>query len=324
MEHIYTNRFANELDWNLLRTFMVIAEEGSITRAANQLLRGQPAVSLALKRLEKSLGSRLVERGRGDFRLTAAGLSLYRECVDLYGGVARLKDITNLASQKISGEVSIHLASHVITPLLDNLLSDTYASHSDVTYVIKTATSALVAQQVQEKNASFGLCLVNRRLPELDYQIIYREFFGLFCGPRHPLFGHKNLRMDDLRGMDAVSFGTDDLNDALRPVALLRRQYELNQRIIGQSSHLEEVKRMILCGLGIGPLPVHVVEKDVKDGLLWRLPPYKKPPAVDIYLVTNPKKRHNRAEVMIINSLKASIKGIPMEQRTYQGEPVAF
>jgi DNA-binding transcriptional LysR family regulator len=319
MTQIYANRFANDLDWNLLRTFMVIAEEGSITRAANQLLRGQPAVSLALKRLEESLGVRLVERGRGDFRLTAAGKNLYRECVDLYGGIARLRDVTNLASQEISGEVSIHLASHVITPLLDDLLSDIYANHSDVTYVIKNATSALVAQQVQEKNASFGLCLVNRRLPELDYQVIYREFFGLFCGPRHPLFRRKNLHIDDLRGLDAVSFGTDDLNDALRPVALLRRQYELDQRIIGQSSQLEEVRRMILCGLGIGPLPVHVVEKDVKEGLLWRLPPYEKPPAVDIYLVTNPKKRLNRAEDLIINSLKASIKEIPMEQRTYRG-----
>ncbi len=324
MTQIYANRFANDLDWNLLRTFMVIAEEGSITRAANQLLRGQPAVSSALKRLEESMGNRLIERGRGDFRLTAAGLSLYRECIDLYGDVARLKDITNLASQKVSGEVSIHLASHVITPLLDDLMSNTYATHPDVTYVIKTATSALVAQQVQEKTASFGLCLVNRRLPELDYQVIYREFFGLFCGPRHPLFGRKNLRMGDLQGLDAVSFETDDLNDALRPVALLRRQYELDQRIIGQSSHLEEVRRMILCGIGIGPLPVHVVEQDVKKGLLWRLPPYKNPPAVDIYLVTNPKKRLNRAEGFIVKSLKNSIKDTPMEQRTYQGEPVTY
>ena len=75
--------------------------------------------------------------------------------------------------------------------------------------------------------------------------------------------------------MDAVSCGADDLNDALRPVALLRREYELDQRIISQSSHLEEVRRMILCGLSIGPLSVHVVEKDVKEGQLWRLPPYK-------------------------------------------------
>ncbi len=46
---------------------------------------------------------------------------------------------------------------------------------------------------------------------------------------------------------------------------------------------------MIVSGLGIGPLPVHVVERDVRDGLLWRLPPYKKPAAVGIYMVTNPK-----------------------------------
>ena len=160
---------------------------------------------------------------------------------------------------------------------------------------------------------------MNRRLPDLDYQIIYREFFGLFCGPRHPLFGRKNLKMSDLSGMDAVSFGTDDLNDALRPVALLRRQYELDQRIIGKSSQLEEVRRMIVSGLGIGPLPVHVVERDVKDGLLWRLPPYKNPPAVDIYLVTNPKKRLNRAEALSLKSLTESIEKIPLSERTYRG-----
>jgi len=142
----YENRFANSLDWNLLRTFTVIAEEGSITHAANRLLRGQPAVSLALKRLEDSLGCRLIERGHGDFRLTAAGKSLYSECVDLYGGVSRLKEITSLSSEIISGEVIIHLASHVVTPLLDNLLTDTYRTHPDITYSIKTSTSAVVAQ----------------------------------------------------------------------------------------------------------------------------------------------------------------------------------
>lgn len=318
MSETYESRFANSLDWNLLRTFTVIAEEGSITSAANRLLRGQPAVSLALKRLEESLGCRLIDRGHGDFRLTAAGKGLYRECVDLYGGVARLKDITNQSAQKISGEVVIHLASHVVTPLLNDLLFSTYSAHPDITYSIKTSTSAVVAQHIQEKNASFGICLVNRRLPDLNYQIIYREFFGLFCGPNHPLFGRENLKMSDLSGMDAVSFGTDDLNDALRPVALLRRQYELDQRIIGKSSQLEEVRRMIVCGLGIGPLPVHVVERDVKDGLLWRLPPYKNPPAVDIYLVTNPKKRLNRAEALALKTLTDSIEKLPLADRTYK------
>ncbi|MCP4711762.1 MAG: LysR family transcriptional regulator, partial [Planctomycetes bacterium] len=147
--------------------------------------------------------------------------------------------------------------------------------------------------------------------------IMYREFFGFFCGPPHPLFGRENLQVKDLHGQAAVSFDTDDIADALRPVALLRRQYEMGQRIVGLSPNLEELRRMILCGLGVGPLPIHVAERDVQDGLLWRLPPFKKPPAIDIYLVTNPRKLHNRAEASFIAALKDNIAAKPMTERTY-------
>lgn len=51
-------RFLNDrLDWNLLRTFLVIGQEGSISRAAARLHLSQPAVSQALRRLEEQLGS---------------------------------------------------------------------------------------------------------------------------------------------------------------------------------------------------------------------------------------------------------------------------
>ena len=50
------------LDWNLLRTFIVIVQEESVSRAAARLYLSQPAVSLSLKRLEERLGQRLIER----------------------------------------------------------------------------------------------------------------------------------------------------------------------------------------------------------------------------------------------------------------------
>jgi DNA-binding transcriptional LysR family regulator len=312
------DRFVNNLDWNLLRTFVVIVEEGGISRAANRLLRGQPAISLALGRLETALGCRVIERGRGAFALTAEGRKLYQECVGIYSGVARLKEDVTSGADEISGHITIGLASHVVTPLLDDILASNYRTHPKVTYSIRSAPSAEVANHVQDKTASLGICLVNRRLPDLDYENIYREYFGFYCGPPHPLFGARDLRLDDLRGLDAVSFDTDDLNDALRPVALLRQQNEMVQRVVGQSAQLEELRRMILCGLGIGPLPVHVADRDVRDGLLWRLPPYKNPPAVDIFLVTSPRKVLNRAESIFIDALKAAIRTTPIEKRTYR------
>ncbi|MDR6265022.1 MULTISPECIES: LysR family transcriptional regulator [Rhodobacterales] len=310
-------KFVTRLDWNLLRTFVVIVEEGSFTRAAHRLLRGQPSVSLALQRLELELNCQLIERGKGSFRLTAAGSNLYDECMDIFRSVSGLKEITTAASKEISGEISIHLASHVITPLLDDLLTETRTLYPNVTFNIKTATSATVTSAVMDRHASFGICLVNRKLPDLTYDLLYREFFSFYCGPPHPLFGRKNLTMEDLRGYDIVSFDTDDLNDALRPVALLRKQWDMAQRIVGRSSQLEEVRRMIQCGLGIGSLPIHVLERDVRDGLLWRLPPYSDPPEVDIFLVRNPKKKLNRAEQFFVARLLEQIKTMPLHLRTY-------
>ena len=62
-----------KLDWNLLRVFSEIARAGGVSEAARKMGRKQPAVSLALKRLEAHLGAKLCERGPAGFRLTEEG-----------------------------------------------------------------------------------------------------------------------------------------------------------------------------------------------------------------------------------------------------------
>src|ERR1700676_5600247 len=56
-----------------LRVFLTIADERSFSRAAEKLLRTQPAISLALQRLELELGERLIDRTGKDLILTDAG-----------------------------------------------------------------------------------------------------------------------------------------------------------------------------------------------------------------------------------------------------------
>ena len=310
-------RLARELDWNLLRTFMVVVQEGSVTGAAKRLYLRQPTISHALKRLETRLGKRLIERGPATFRVTPAGEVLYRECVEIYGNVARVAVLTRDIKDEITGHVRIAMASHVVSPIFDEVLSAFHVENPKATYEIEVDTSAEVTRAVAEKSASFGVCLVHRRSPRLDYKMIYREYFGFFCGPSHPLFGKERLKLEDLKGHAAVSFKTDQLADALRPVALLRAQHDIDDLVVGHSSHLEEVRRMIVAGLGIGPLPIHVVTRDLRDGLLWRLPPYEAPPAIDIYLVWNPHTHLNRAEEGLLAALRDAIDAKPLSDRTY-------
>lgn len=314
-----SERLVWELDWNLLRTFVVIAEVKSITRAAERLNLKQPSVSNALRRLEDRVGRRLIERDATRFELTDVGQLLYEQGIEVFGTISQLPQLVRGVSDDVTGHVTIAVASHVVSPLFDRALAEFHRNHPRATLTISVAASGDVTRQVRDKRASFGLCLVSVRDPALEYTMMYREFFGFFCGPDHRLFGRDGLKLSDLKGEPSVSFQTDHIADALRPVALLRSEAKLAANVVGVSSSLEEVRRMIIAGLGIGPLPLHVARRDVADRLLWRLPPYEGPPAIDIFLLANPEKAMNRAEKALIAGLQALIAETPLEERIYDG-----
>lgn len=312
------DRMMRDLDWNLLRSFVVLAQSKSVTEAAHKLRLTQPSVSAALKRLEDRVGKRLIDRKPGHFQLTQAGEVLYREAMDIQGSILRLSTLMREMTDEVTGHVRVALASHVVCPLFDAVLAEHHADHPGATLSIDVFSSAEAVDSVSGRFSSFAICLVNRRDPKLEYRRLYREFFGLFCGPPHPLFGRHGLTRADLAGHSAVSFDTDRLQDALKPVAVMRAEADMGDLVVGTSSHLEEVRRMIIAGLGIGPLPVHVAKRDVEDGLLWQLPPYDQPPAIDVHVVWNPKATLNRAEQSLLDRVLARIEATPMEDRTYR------
>lgn len=316
-------RTLRDLDWNLLRVFLALAEAGSVTAAAEMLALKQPSVSQALKRLEDRLGHRLIDRSPGAFALTPEGLALLAEARAVRGAIRRGLLAMQEAAGEVAGEVGLALASHVVSPLLDRALQVFHASHPRATLTIDITPSREAVARVAKGAASLAVCLLPDPLagpaPGLETTVFYREFFGLFCGPPHPLFGRRGLALADLAGHASVSFQTDRMGDALAAVTELRRAAGLEERVIGRSSHLEEVRRMILAGLGIGPLPLHVVAGDVAAGRLWRLPPYDAPPAIDVHLVWQPQARRNRAEAAFLQLLLNLLADTAPESRIYRG-----
>ncbi len=310
-------RLARDLDWNLLRTFLVLAQSRSVTDAAERLGLKQPTVSSALKRLEDRLGKRLINRGPGGFELTAAGRLLHAEATDIHGAIIRLGTVMRDVDDEVRGHVSIAMASHVVCPLFDAALTEFHTAHPAATLSIDAMASREALEAVTSRRASFAVCLVNEHKPGLEYRRLFREYFGLFCGPTHPLYGRTGLATADLAGQSSVSFVTDQMNDALRAVTMMRSEARLDDRIVGTSANLEEVRRMIVAGLGIGPLPLHVVREDVDMGRLWRLPPYESPPAIDVHVVWNPRTRANRAERAVLTGLLERIDATPMTERIY-------
>ena len=313
----YQQRFPWKLDWNLLRTFMVVVDEGGITPAANFLGLKQPTISSALKRLEDNVGRKLINRSPNHFSVTPRGQMLYSEASSIFGTVAQLPNLMSGLDDEVTGQVSIAVASHVVSSHFDTVLERFNARHPKVTYSITTLDSAEVIANSQQNRVTMGVCLLREQPARLESRILFREYFGFYCGPRHRLFGRKDIQLSDLHGEDAVSFQTDEINGPLSGVARLRQQTGMKPGLKGISSSLPEVRRMIISNIGIGALPVHVAQKDVQLGQLWQLPPYTALPAVDIYLLTNPKRTMNMAEISLLEMLNTDLNLLPLTERTY-------
>ncbi len=316
----YEQRFPWNLDWNLLRTFMVVVDQGGITRAADFLGVKQPTISSALKRLEDTVGQRLLIRRARNFSVTEAGRVLYKECSTVFGTVSQIPDLLTDSKASISGHITIAMTSHVVSPHFDRVLREFNAVHPDATYSISISESAEVLNRLRANRTTLGVCLMRESDPALDASVLFREFFAFYCGPAHRLFEKPNIKLSELQGESSVSFQTEADAGPLHSVNLLRERALLRPEIKGISANLPEVRRMIVAGIGIGALPIHVAQRDVDLGNLWRLPPYGNPPAVDVFFVTSRVRSFNPAEKALISAVRDMIATEPLGARTYQGQ----
>jgi len=106
--------FSRNVDWNLLKTFHEIAEAGGVSRAGRALRRKQPALSLALKRLEAELGVTLCRRGPRGFELTDEGMLVAETCRSLNSLVRNVPKRLGNLTEEVRGRISIQVISSLV------------------------------------------------------------------------------------------------------------------------------------------------------------------------------------------------------------------
>lgn len=297
------NRLADRLDWNLLRTFRIIVQQGSISRAAAQIHLTQPAVSLALKRLEDSVGQKLVGRTGRDFSLTPAGEEILKICDEIYGQVAGAETQLAGKQREVTGLVRLLNVSRLDLPSYDRFLTWFHQSYPRVDLSIEIQKSSDIISAVLGNTISAGVALCRTSVERLEMLPLLRQKYGI-SGPSHRLFDRKALSLEMLRDEDFVSFTTDQLGDQLAPLTIFRELNGFRGRAVAISSSLDEVRRLIHCGFGIGFLPEHIAREDVRNGRLSQLPPYEGIDGFDIYLIWNGKRKMSAAEAAFLESAR--------------------
>ena len=286
----------SDLNWNLLRVFYMIAKEQGITKAAKRLGLSQPSVSNALQKLDAQLECQLVFRDSRHFELTARGDKIFQECRDIFQSAERITLLVRDAEDEERGQVRYQIISNLVSPMLDELLRLYHQRFPSVAFHSEVQNSQSIVRAIQQGRAAIGICLLAKPLVNLPSIRLFREEFRVFCGAEHPLFGQDTVSLRDLQREPFISFACATEGMGLEPMSVLREGTRVGNRINGLSTNSEEVRRMIVAGLGIGILPLMTAQEDIRRGDLWPLKITDETIGADVYLVHAPLEKLSPSE----------------------------
>lgn len=145
------------MDLRKLDIFREVAAQGSFSRAAEQLHMAQPAVSIAVRKLEEELGLVLFDRGGRRVSLTAEGRTLLQQAVAILEQVAGLRATGSALRGLLQGELAIACPSMLATYYLPDLLGRFLVLHPQLRTAVTQAGTDRIRQWLQDDEIELGV-----------------------------------------------------------------------------------------------------------------------------------------------------------------------
>ena len=248
-----------------LKAFQAVANNGSITGAAQLLHVSQPSVSKHLKNLEEDYGVKLFERNAGAVELTEAGSSLLRHAnaILVHLDEAR-KELKSPKSLKISGPLKIAGSYAASALVLPSLLVNFKNKHRDSSIILRTGTTREVKSMLLNSTVEIALLKELPVNPEFASEPFRKEKLVVFAAPNHPLAKKKRLTLSDLRQAALVTTGMASAVDKMLNHLV---QEGLGAKIAIQCGSPASVKIVVKNKIGLGILFQDMLIQEIRNKL---------------------------------------------------------
>lgn len=280
------------MDFDNLRTFLEVSRLKSFSRAAQKLLRTQPAVSAQIRSLEQEVGARLFERDGGKVTFTAAGRlfePFAEHCVERQRHI-----LLAIAEQERSprGELSISANEATHLYILPQVFAEFRQQYPRVVLSVVRAERLRTLEGVVNREVDFGVVSLPVRDPRLTVEPIHRDELVLVAPKAHPLAGKKSVRLQEAARFPLLLPSHGRRREQLDE---LFRVNEITPRIAMELESSEMLKRYVSVGLGLGFLPRTNVAEEERAGALHLLTLEGVRLARDLALVVRKDRELSRA-----------------------------
>lgn len=271
---------ASNPDLSLLRVFMTVVRCGGISAAQETLNLSQSTISNHVIALEERLGCKLCERGRSGFRITENGVTVLRAAERLFTSVADFQADTAHLRGTMTGELRVGIVDNTVTDEkapLHVALRRFYDRPNNVQVSLVVDAPQELEGRLLDHRLDVAICGSTQHLPGLEYDRLYRERHGFFCGRGHPLYERDHVNPEDIRGHWVVERGYRKHGE-VRRLGLARADTSADQ--------MEAQLILILSGRYLGFLPLHYARPWVEDDRLKEISRDRLAYEADFYLVT--------------------------------------
>jgi DNA-binding transcriptional LysR family regulator len=250
------------VELNTLRVFMMVANERSFSRAAEKLERTQPAVSLALQRLEGELGEKLLDRSAKEVVLTDAGRAVLEYArrfqnleSELRNSIAELRD--HSAGRLVIGaneSTSLYLLRHI----------ERYRRmYPKVKVQVRRSFSSRIPAEIVDGNLELGVISYQPRDERLQSRVIFTDSLAFVVSPKHRLANCTEVPISGLA--DETLIAHNVLSPYREFVLRVFQQHSVRLNMDIEMPTVETIRWMVEENQGVAFLPRMCVDQEIAE-----------------------------------------------------------
>ena len=193
------------MEIRVLRYFLTIAREGSITSAAEQLHITQPTLSRQIKDLEDELGQKLFHRSSHSMKLTQEGFIFRQRAEEIVAMVDKTSAEFLSMDKPLAGDIYIGGGETLAVSLIADLIAELRSEYPDIRYHLYSGNETDVTERLDRGLLDFGILVQPADLTKYDcIHLPAEDIWGVVMRKDAPIAKKKKIARADLLDLPLI------------------------------------------------------------------------------------------------------------------------
>jgi DNA-binding transcriptional LysR family regulator len=253
-----------------LRIFCSVVEHGSHTKAAEALFMTQPAVTLQVRALERSLQVKLLERMNQHIIVTEAGQALYQCAIPMLNAEAEAERVLTELKGAARGRLVIAANTTGGMYIIPPLLASYKEQHAQSELLLQIDATDRLIERARQGVIDLGFACGTIVQPDLTIETIGEDTLTLILSSRHALASQPALTLGQVATLPFIV--PESISRTRQFIEQVMRERGYTLKIVMHFQGTEPVKKAVESNLGVAIVSRAAVAREVEAGVLRTMP----------------------------------------------------